>query len=231
MSAQPFVSSVVSFPARGVGGDPSYRGNWSPNFVEAMLATYHKFGTGAVVDPMEGGGTTRAVCKKLGIQYYGADLKTGFDACNHSLKERVDARAGRDVRIGTIAWHPPYAGQIIYNANDPRDLSAHGTDMRAFRIMAGACAANFAAALAPGGTLCVLIGTWRKNGVVYRLSTIIEEAASEAGLVCIDEVIKMQHNVRSSSKSYGGNFVPLAHETLLVFRKPTVVQSQAEVAA
>lgn len=33
-------------------------------------------------------------------------------------------------------------------------------------------------------------------------------------------VIKTQHNVQSSTKSYGGNFVAIMHEYLVVTRKP-----------
>jgi len=223
-----FATSVVSFPERGVGGNPRYRGNWGPSFVEQMLATYYP-GSGLVVDPMQGSGTTGDVCKRLGFPYAGSDLRTGFDAATDDLLGRLRLR--RDDPVSLIAWHPPYAGMIEYS-KDPRDLSAHGTDIAKFADMVGACMRNFAGALADDGLVCVLTANWRKAGTYYRLSTVVEVAAEAAGLILVDEVIKQQHSCSSDGKVYASLAMPrIMHETLLVFRKPTGLAAAKGAAA
>lgn len=223
-SDQRFLNSVVSFPKRGLGGDPKYRGNWGGSFVESMIATHYP-GHGIVVDPMQGGCTTSDVCRRLGIPYLGSDLRSGFDATTDDLLERVLARTSEPVTL--ITWHPPYAGAVTYS-NDLQDLSAHGTDIDAFGVMVHACMRNFTKAIAPNGRICVLIGNWRKSGRFYRLSTIVERAADLAGLTLVDETIKIQHNCSSQRKPYARLAFPrIIHETLLAFENRERVRRAA----
>src|SRR5262245_7808778 len=111
------LTSVVSYPDRGPWGDNRYPGNCSGYLLIDLCATYRPR---RVLDPMEGGGTSREVCADMGIEYAGYDLRTGTD----SLSD--DIGSGYDL----IFWHPPYHDMKLYT-EDPRDLSRSGS-MAAF---------------------------------------------------------------------------------------------------
>src|SRR3954447_2215477 len=76
-SPVPWLTSIHATPGRGEYGDPHYRGNCSGLLIRDLLSYYKPK---RVLDPMEGGGTCRDVCRELGIAYEGRDLRTGFDA-------------------------------------------------------------------------------------------------------------------------------------------------------
>jgi hypothetical protein len=214
-----FTESIVSYPVRGSGdvvdGDPKYPGNCSGRFVEDFLRTYHRDRRGLVVDPMQGSGTTGAVCKRLDLRYRGFDLRTGFDAVRMDLLEALGERAQ------TIFLHPPYLSVKVYSGNawgesDARDLSQTGLDIDAFSEMLAALLSNVYGALAAGGTYGVLVGSQRKNGQLFHIADRVMRFAPGT---LVDEIIKIQHRVGSARSQYGGPFVRIAHETLLVFRR------------
>ena len=212
-----FASSVVSYPERGPFGDSRYRGNTTGHIVADFLATFHGRDASALfIDPAEGSGTSGDVAKALGIRYEGRDLRRGFNL----LRDDLASSLGEEAQ--TAWFHPPYAGMIAYSGNvwgsqqHEDDLSAPGEDIPLFLEMMQAALQNIYRALRPGGTYGVLLGSWRKNGRYHHLPALILPVAPGA---LQGEIIKVQHNCTSDRTAYAGRFVPIAHETLLVFRR------------
>jgi hypothetical protein len=196
------LTSVVSYPNRGPWGDNRYPGNCSGYLLIDLCATYQPR---AVLDPMEGGGTSRDVCADMGIAYQGFDLHSGVDSL------RDDIGQGYDL----IFWHPPYHDMKLYS-DDPRDLSRAGS-LAAFGALLRAAYWRFFELLAPGGRLAILIGDLRRRGSYEPLTADVARLDRNhlEGII-----IKVQHNVSSSRTRYGGAFVPILHETLTIFRRP-----------
>src|SRR3954469_13772713 len=97
-SPVPQLTSIHATPGRGPYGDPRYRGNCSGLLIRDLLRFYQPK---RVLDPMEGGGTCRDVCRELAIPYEGRDQNRGFDAT------RPEDFAGLG-RFDFIWMHPPY---------------------------------------------------------------------------------------------------------------------------
>jgi len=196
------LTSVVSYPDRGPWGDNRYPGNCSGYLLIDLCATYQPR---TVLDPMEGGGTSREVCADMGIAYSGFDLRDGTDSL------RDDIGAGYDL----IFWHPPYHDMKVYT-DDPRDLSRAGS-ITAFGALLRAGYWRFFDLLAPAGRLAILIGDLRRRGR-YEPLTVDVARLDRNHLEGI--IVKIQHNVSSNRTRYGGAFVPILHETLTIFRRP-----------
>ena len=196
------LTSVVSYPGRGPWGDNRYPGNCSGYLLIDLCATYQPQ---RVLDPMEGGGTSREVCADMAIDYAGYDLHSGTD----SLRDEIGA--GYDL----IFWHPPYHDMKIYS-DDARDLSRAGS-IAAFGALLRAGYWRFFELLAPGGRLAILMGDLRRQGR-YEPLTVDVARLDRNHLEGI--VVKIQHNVSSNKTRYGGAFVPILHETLTIFRRP-----------
>ena len=158
-----------------------------------------------MLDPMEGGGTSREVCADMDIPYTGFDLRNGVDSLHD------DVGSGYDL----IFWHPPYHDMKVYT-DDPRDLSRSGS-VAAFLALLRAGYRRFFDLLAPGGRLAILIGDLRRRGRYEPLTADVARL-DRAHLESI--IVKIQHNVSSNKTQYGGTFVPILHETLTIFRRP-----------
>lgn len=89
------LTSIVSYPERGSGGNNRYRGNCSPKLIEDLIAF---FKPEEICDYMCGSGTTKAAAQKSGIRSHLYDLHSGFDIMNCDIPERPEF----------IFWHPPY---------------------------------------------------------------------------------------------------------------------------
>jgi hypothetical protein len=196
------LTSIVSYPGRGPWGDNRYPGNCSGYLLIDLCATYQPH---LVLDPMEGGGTSREVCADMGIGYQGFDLHSGVD----SLHDEIGA--GYDL----IFWHPPYHDIKVYS-DDPRDLSRAGS-LAAFGALLRAGYWRFFELLAPGGRLAILIGDMRRRG---RYEPLTADVARLDRNHLEGIIVKAQHNVSSNRTHYGGAFVPILHETLTIFRRP-----------
>ena len=196
------LTSVVSYPDRGPWGDNRYPGNSSGYLLIDLCATY---APRTVLDPMEGGGTSRDVCADMGIAYQGFDLHSGVD----SLHDEIGG--GYDL----IFWHPPYHDMKVYS-DDPRDLSRAGS-LAAFGALLRAGYWRFFECLAPGGRLAILIGDLRRHG---RYEPLTADVARLDRNHLTGIIVKAQHNVSSNRTQYGGAFVPILHETLTIFRRP-----------
>jgi hypothetical protein len=204
-------SSIISYPNRGPWGHAAYRGNCS-GFVQKLLIDFFK--PSYFVDPAEGGGTSRDVCRQMGIKYTGLDLKSGFNLLKDNLKDRMEGSPD------FIFFHPPYGEMIQYSGNmwgTPHcdDLSRCGNSDN-FLSKLEVALMNIYDPLKQGGHYAVLIGDMRKNGEYISWQADI----IGLGLGKLKNVlIKAQHNCLSNNTSYSSSFIPIQHEYLLVFVK------------
>jgi len=196
------LTSIVSYPNRGPWGDNRYPGNSSGYLLIDLCATY---APQTVLDPMEGGGTSRDVCADMRIAYQGYDLHSGVDSLHDQIGDGYDL----------IFWHPPYHDMKIYS-DDPRDLSRAGS-LAAFGALLRAGYWRFFDLLTPGGRLAILIGDLRRQG---RYEPLTSDVARLDRNHIEGIIVKAQHNVSSNRTQYGGTFVPILHETLTIFRRP-----------
>jgi len=162
---------------------------------------------------MMGSGTTRDVVNWLnekmnaGIEFWGGDLKTGFNLHVRELPGNYD-----------LVWvHPPYWNIIRYS-DDPADLSTV-EDYGHFAERLRVCLERCYRALVPGGRLAVLVGDVRKRG---RYTPIVRDVLNLEGKLgqLRSVIIKMQHNCSSDRMIYGHmEDVSIQHEYCLVFKK------------
>ena len=209
------LTSIVSYPERGEGGDNRYRGNCSPRLVEDLLGFFRP---GEICDYMCGSGTTGAAADKLGVGSHLYDLHSGFDIMNCEIPERPEF----------IFWHPPYWDIVIYSdvmykaaevqknyGYDPRqyDLSRI-PDWEGFVGKMNYAMMKQFTALEKGGRMAVLMGDIKKKGVLYSmLSEIVKPGTLE------NIIIKAQHNCFSDQIQYSGKFIPILHEYVMIVRK------------
>lgn len=209
------LTSIVSYPERGEGGNNRYRGNCSPKLIEDLIAF---FKPEEICDYMCGSGTTKAAADRLGIRSRLYDLHSGFDIMNCEIKERPEF----------IFWHPPYwdiikYSDVMYKAADvekqygynPKlyDLSRIQDWDDFVKAMNYAMMKQFSA-LEKGGRMAVLMGDIKKKGKLYSMiSEIIKPGTLE------NILIKAQHNCFSDSVQYSGSFIPILHEYVLIVRK------------
>ena len=211
------LTSIVSYPERGEGGNNRYRGNCSPKLIEDLIGFFKPT---EICDYMCGSGTTKAAADKCGIQSKLYDLHSGFDIMNSEIKERPEF----------IFWHPPYwdiikYSDVMYNASDvqnrygydPRklDLSRIPNWEQFVEAMNYAMMKQFTS-LEKGGRMAVLMGDIKKKGKLYSmLAEIIKPGTLE------NIIIKAQHNCFSDNTHYSGNFIPILHEYVMIVRKDT----------
>ena len=202
------LTSIVSYPERGEGGDNRYRGNCSPKLIEDLAGF---FKPAEICDYMCGSGTTKAAADRLGIRSRLYDLHSGFDIMNCEIKERPEF----------IFWHPPYwdiikYSDVMYKAADvekqygynPKlyDLSRIQDWDDFVKAMNYAMMKQFSA-LEKGGRMAVLMGDIKKKGKLYSMiSEIIKPGTLE------NILIKAQHNCFSDSVQYSGSIIPILHE-------------------
>ena len=96
------LTSIVSYPERGIGGNNRYRGNCSPKLVEDLISF---FKPSEICDYMCGSGTTKAAADNCKIKSNIYDLHSGFDILNCDIPERPEF----------VFWHPPYWDIIVYS--------------------------------------------------------------------------------------------------------------------
>jgi len=209
------LTTVVSYPERGEGGNNRYRGNCSPKLVQDLIA---HFSIQDICDYMCGSNTTGDAARAMGISSHTYDLHSGFDLLHCDIPERPQF----------IFWHPPYwdiikYSDVMYRASevqqrygyDPRryDLSRIPT-WEAFVQAMNYCMMKQFCALEKGGRMAVLVGDIKKKG---RLLSMIFELTKPGTLENV--IIKAQHNCVSDRRSYSGRFIPIVHEYVLLLRK------------
>ncbi len=208
-----FHNSVCSYPDRGSYGKSNYRGNCTGHIVKDFIGSYMRRNDGLVADPSIGGGTSVDVAREMGVRFKGTDLHQGFNLLRDDFREFLQ----EDAHL--VWWHPPYANMIQYSGNvwgeaDKWDMSR--LSIKDFTEALELSVMNIHDACEVGGHYGILMGNLRKEGRYFNLSSLVERLAPG---VLVDEIIKIQHNCTSDSRSYQGRLVRIAHEKLLVFRR------------
>lgn len=209
------LTSIVSYPERGEGGNNRYRGNCSPKLIEDLIGF---FKPDMICDYMCGSGTTAAAAGRMGVESRCYDLHSGFDLMNSEIPERPQF----------VFWHPPYwdiikYSDVMYRAAeverkygfDPRsfDLSRIPDWKKFVEAMNYAMMKQFCA-LEKGGRMAVLVGDIKKKGKLYSmLFELIKPGTLE------NVIIKAQYNCFSDNTRYSGRFIPILHEYLLIVKK------------
>lgn len=217
------LTSFVTFPERGTGGDNKWRGNCSPQVVEAVARyvmdckQYYKNDVKkfTLLDPMSGSGTSKAAADALGVQSILYDLnpspasgKGGWDA----LRDEVDDSAD------LIFLHPPYHDIIKYSGNmwgtpHPDDLS-RCENYRDFMDKLNFVVKKLFLALRKDGRLAILVGDIRSQGSFYSMQRdLIGIGKLEA------TITKAQFNCVSDNRTYKKPFIPIVTEYLLMYHK------------
>lgn len=202
-------TTIFSSPNRDAGitgGKSTWRGNHPPTLSREV---FEWLKPQMVADPMCGSGTTGDVAKQMNIACWSGDLHSGFNALSDEIPVSAD-----------LVWvHPPYHDIIIYSgfvwgSAHPDDLS-RCPDYETFIKRLDQAHYSAFQAVRPGGHLAVLVGDVKRKGLLYPIMRDMRWFGE-----AVQVIIKMQHNVQSSSKTYGGNFVAIQHEYLVVTRKP-----------
>jgi len=205
--------SILSYPDRGAWGESSWRGNCSGHIYKEL---FERLRPKVFVDPMVGSGTSVEVAKEMGIEAYGLDLHSGFNAIRDSILQA----AGKPADL--CVSHPPYGSMIVYSGNvwgKPHhdDLSRCESDDE-FHEKIQLVLMNQREATKAGGHYGTIIGDWRRNGIYtsYQAEMIARMPKDE--LVAV--LIKAQHNCQSDSKRYGRMTLPfILHEYILLWKK------------
>lgn len=79
------LTSILSYPERGNGGDNRYRGNCSPKLIADLLDFFRPT---QVCDYMCGSGTAADAAASLGIDSRCYDLHSGFDLLSCDIPAR-----------------------------------------------------------------------------------------------------------------------------------------------
>jgi DNA modification methylase len=235
--------TVWSFPDRGDWATHlgNYRGNWSPYIPRNLIDKFTKPGD-LVLDPMVGSGTTLVECKLTNRNCIGVDINLNalmvsfnrldfrYNPLDESYSEpKIELYEGdarnlnllNDNSVDLIATHPPYAGIISYSmASIDGDLSSLKIENYIGEMKK--IAKEFFRVLKPGKYCAILIGDTRKHRHYIPINVAILTVFLEAGFVLKEDIIKIQHNTKTTREKWKGSnydFYKIAHEHLYIFRK------------
>lgn len=227
-----------SFPQRGdwATHDAKWRGNWSPYIPRNIILRYSQEGD-LVLDQFVGGGTTLVECKLLNRNIIGVDVndmalrrcreKTAFE--HEGADGKVEIRKGdarhldfiQDSSIDLICTHPPYADIIQYSEGILEDLSH--LKVKDFLEEMKNVAAESHRVLKKDKFCAILMGDTRQRGCMVPMSFEVMQVFENVGFKLKELIIKKQHNCKATgywkTNSLKYNFLLIAHEYLLVFRK------------
>jgi DNA modification methylase len=237
---KPERNTVWSFKSRGnwATHNGNYRGNWSPYIPRNILLRYSNE-SDLILDYFCGAGSTAVECKLLNRNFIGIDinpkaielakLNLDFNIDNDSLfKTNIQLEYGdaRNLNIANntidlICAHPPYADIIHYTHENPDDLS--NLKIEEFLSAMDKVAKESYRVLKDNKYCVILIGDMRKNKNVIPLGFWVMEKFLNNGFQIQELIIKRQHNCKTTGFWYKNsikyNFLLLAHEYLIVFRK------------
>lgn len=211
------MKSVMSFPERGNYGDSKWRGNTSGFVIKELI---EHFNPKLFVDACEGSGTSRDVCKEMGVAYVGLDLYKGQDFTRDYILNQLPQPA--DICF----THPPYHNMIKYSGSVYGDKilegdTSHCITPEEFISKTQVMLLNQREATKEGGIYTTLIGDQR--GGTLGSGNFRSYQADFISMMPKDELlsvaIKLQHNCLSDNRVYNGNFVPILHEYLLIWKK------------
>lgn len=210
------MNSILNFPERGNYGKSNYRGNCTGNIQKELI---NHFKPQFFIDVCEGSGTSKDVCNEQNIDYLGLDLHCGFDFTKNSVLSKATKEADM------VFSHPPYHDMINYadERNKHGMFNGSGKDLSScqsveeFLEFCQLMLLNQRDAAKIGGVYTTLIGDYRKNGAFYSFQSDFINMLPKNELLSV--AIKLQHNTMSSFKNYNGNFIPIQHEYLIVWKK------------
>lgn len=210
------MKSVMSFPERGHWGDRNWRGNTSGHVIKEMI---EHFNPKLFVDACEGSGTSRDVCRDMGVDYVGLDLYRGQDF----TKDDILTELPREADI--CFTHPPYHSMITYSGEVYDGVregdTSRCTSPEEFIAKSQTMLMNQREATRRGGVYATLIGDQRGgtlgSGNFRSYQSDFIQMMPKDELLSV--VIKLQHNCLSDKRKYSGGFVPISHEYLIVWRK------------
>ena len=206
--------SILIYPDRGKWGRSDWRGNCSGHVYKEL---FERLAPQVFVDPMVGSGTSIEVAREMGIEAYGLDLHSGFNAVRQSILDAVGKPAD------LVLSHPPYGAMIVYSgevwgdAAHPDDLS-RCIDDDDFHEKMQLVLLNQREATCGAGYYGTIIGDWRRGGryTSYQAEMIARMPRDELAAV----LIKAQHNTTSAAKSYGAMKLPfILHEYIILWQK------------
>ncbi len=211
------MKSVMSFENRGKWGKSDWRGNTSGYVISEMI---NHFSPKLFVDACEGSGTSRDVCRDLGVDYVGLDLFRGNDFTKHDILTELPREA--DI----VFTHPPYHSMIEYSGKVYGKDAIEGDTSRClnpdeFIAKSQLMLLNQREATRSGGIYSTLIGDQRGGSLgkgnfrSYQADFIKMMPTEEL----LSVTIKIQHNCMSDTRQYNGNFVPINHEYLILWKK------------
>lgn len=211
------MKSVMSFPDRGNYGNSNWRGNTSGYVIKELI---QHFNPKLFVDACEGSGTSKDVCKEMGIEYVGLDLYKGQDFTKDSILTQLP-------RPADICFtHPPYHDMIAYSGSVyGKEIlvgdTSHCQSAEEFISKSQVMLMNQREATKEGGIYCTLIGDQR--GGSLGKGNFRSYQADFISMMPKDELlsvaIKLQHNCMSDTRVYSGSFIPIMHEYLLIWKK------------
>ena len=211
------MKSVMSFPERGNYGNSNWRGNTSGYVIKELI---EHFNPKLFVDACEGSGTSKDVCKEMGIEYVGLDLYKGQDFTKDAILTQLP-------RPACLCFtHPPdndmiaYSGSV-YGKEILTGDTSHCRNVEEFISKSQVMLMNQREATKEGGIYCTLIGDQRggslgKGNFRSYQSDFIQMMPKEE---LLSVAIKLQHNCMSDTRVYNGSFIPIMHEYLLIWKK------------
>ena len=211
------MNSVMSFPERGNYGNSNWRGNTSGYVIKELI---QHFNPKLFVDACEGSGTSKDVCREMGIEYVGLDLYKGQDF----TKDYILTQLPRPADI--CFTHPPYHDMIAYSGSVyGKEIltgdTSHCRNVEEFISKSQVMLMNQREATKEGGIYCTLIGDQRGGSLgkgnfrSYQADFISMMPKEEL----LSVAIKLQHNCMSDTRVYSGSFIPITHEYLLIRKK------------
>jgi len=211
--ARPEVSSLLpSGPRNPNYGKSTYPGSMNGDrLIDLWL--YLGFPR-RVLDPMVGGDTTGDVCRALGIEYEGYDLRHPFESSTiHHLFDTTTTPIPGEFDF--ILWHPPYESLMDYRRGE-HDLS-RADDHEAWLARYREVFEKFwTQNLAPGGRIAVLMGDMRRGARYLPLCAHTALLAPQH----LETILILTHGNQLSSTSAGPGTIAIVHEELAVFKKP-----------
>lgn len=220
-------SVLPVYKERGKWGDKGYRGNCSGYVIKDLVEHFKP--VRLFVDVCEGSGTSREVCRDLGVEYRGYDLHTGIDFTSDYIARLLPRPA--DICFS----HPPYWKMVDYRVigtfENPtlkvRDTSAC-VSLEEFLEKSRIMLLNQREATREGGVYCTLTGDMRMEGKFHSFQAKYINMMPQSELISV--AIKQQYNTLSGRNIYTGSFVPIVHEYLIIWKrsKRTLVQVTVE---
>jgi hypothetical protein len=208
-SPVPWLTSLYHKAYAGPYGDRRYPGNCSGELIKDLLLY---FKPKRALDPMTGSGTCADVCRELGIECVGFDIRDGDDACDY----RTYLSGGT---FDFIWVHPPYWRMKRYTEYS-RDLS-NCESLDAFLGRYREFIQHCKGVLNDRGHLAILMGDYedREAGyipLVYHTQRLCFDVGLKQNCT---QIIRFSHGASSSKKVYKSSFIPGLHDVCTIVEK------------